>query len=247
MTPREARFILEACRPNGADEGDPRIAEAIRLLSSDRELRRWFQASQEFDRTIASKLTEVPVPEDLAQRIVVRKRAPALENPPWTRRRWLAAAASVGALGVASASLWNRSHVGKLDTFRSDMAIFMAEVWDRRFDLKDDRFAKLQDYLEGQPGMRSFDVPPELAGSRTLGCKTLRWEGHVTALVCFLPLVTQTVVHLLVVERKALTDPPGPKPQFVKLPTWQSAVWSAGDQVYLALTTASTERLTRCL
>jgi hypothetical protein len=44
-----------------------------------------------------------------------------------------------------------------------------------------------------------------------------------------------------------MTDAPGEEPLQAKLPTWNSAIWSRGDKVYLALTTAAPDKLTGCL
>ena len=62
-----------------------------------------------------------------------------------------------------------------------------------------------------------------------------------------MPKNAGTIVHILVVHRAALTDAPGDEPQLARLTNWNSATWSRGDKVYLALTTAETDKLTDCL
>ena len=62
-----------------------------------------------------------------------------------------------------------------------------------------------------------------------------------------MPKNAGTVVHILVVNRSALTDAPGDEPQLARLTNWNSAIWSRGDKVYLALTTAEADKLTGCL
>ena len=127
------------------------------------------------------------------------------------------------------------------------MADFMDRRWDHTFDLADPEYAKVKQWLESRSNSIQIDVPLTLAASRTIGCKTLQWHGNTATLICFMPKNAGTVVHILVVNRSALTDAPGEEPQLAKLPNWNSAVWSHGGKVYLALTTAEPDKLTRCL
>lgn len=101
-------------------------------------------------------------------------------------------------------------------------------------------------WLEKHAEPGRLEIPSVLADSRTVGCKELRWKRRRAALICFLPAHTRAVVHILVVDRSALIDPPGSEPQFLKLPRWNSATWSTGPNVYLALTTADSEELAAC-
>ena len=246
MNSLEARFILEACR-SGEIAADPKIAEALQAVKSDPELARWFAAAQELDRAIIDKLKAVPVPEDLPARIRAGESSTAPESRRWTRRRWLALAAGAAASALPAALILNRARPGDLTAFRNDMADFMNRRWDKTFDLADPEFANVKAWLESRSDSIQIDVPLTLEASRTIGCKTLAWRGNQAALICFSPKGTGAVVHILVVNRGALTDPPGEEPQLATLPNWNSAIWSRGDKVYLALTTADADKLTSCL
>ena len=127
------------------------------------------------------------------------------------------------------------------------MADFMDRGWDHTFDLADPEYARIKNWLESRTNAIQIDVPLALAASRTIGCKTLKWHGHVATLICFMPKKAGTVVHVLIVNRSALTHAPGSEPQLAKLTNWNSAIWSHGDKVYLALATAQTDKLTSCL
>lgn len=247
MNSLEAKFILEACRSVRLDESDPKIAEALRMMESDPELAQWFAASQEYDRTVIAKLKSVPVPEDLAERILAGR---ALEHPSPGRGsmgRWLALAALVIVLATLAALLIPRSRPGDIVTFRHDMEEFMDRGWDRTFDLSDPEFAKVKLWLESRNSALRIKLPAALATSPTLGCKNLDWHGNTATLICFLPKDAGTVVHILMVDRRALTDAPGEQPQLARLTRWNSAIWTSGDKVYLALTKAEPNRLTDCL
>ena len=69
MNREQAKLLLSACRPNGADADDPRLAEAFARLEHDAELQAWFAAEQAADKIIAAKLKAAPLPEDLLAQI----------------------------------------------------------------------------------------------------------------------------------------------------------------------------------
>jgi hypothetical protein len=247
MNSLEAQFILEACRAGDLDATDPKIAGAMQDMASDPELAGWFAATQELDRAVAAKLKAVPVPQDLPARIRAGGPATAPRPRTLTRRRWLALAASAAALALPAALVLTRTRPGDLAAFRNDMADFMDRRWDHTFDLADPEFANVKQWHESRNDSIRIDVPLALASSRTIGCRTLKWRGNQAALICFSPKGAGTVVHILVVNRSALTDAPGEEPQLARLPNWNSAAWSRGNKVYLALTTAAPEKLNECL
>ncbi len=246
MNSREAKFILESWHANEVGGDDPRFEEALRMVECDPELANWFAVSQDFDRSMREKLRSVPVPDELLERIRAGQPEVPVSPAPGSRRRFLAMAASVAVLGSVAGLAVFRRRAWPLTAFREDMAKFLDQVWDHTFDLAEDDYANVKQWLEkhGEPGR--LEIPSVLADSRTVGCKELRWKRRSAALICFLPAHTRAVVHILVVDRSALVDPPGPEPQFFKLPTWNSAIWSTGSNVYLALTTADSDKLAGC-
>ena len=246
MNSLEAKFILEACRSRDLDALDPKIAEALQAMESDPELARWFKESQAFDRVISTKLKAVTVPSDLAGRIRAGRSASAKAGRR-PRRHWLAVAALIAILALPVSLLIPRFLPRGFAAFRNDMADFMDERWDHTFDLPDPDFAKIKGWLESRSEPIKVDVPLILAASRTYGCKTLKWHGTTATLICFVPQKAGTVVHVLVVERSALNNGPGEKPQFARLTNWNSAIWSRDEKIYLALTTAETDKLAACL
>ena len=247
MNSLEAKFILEVCRSGDLDASDPKIAEALQTMESDPELANWFAATQELDRALIAKLKAVPVPADLAGHIRAGKPVAEMETTRWTRRQWLSMAALIVIMAALAALMIPRSAPADLATFRNDMADFMDRRWDRTFDLADPEFTKVKQWLESRTDSIRIDVPLALAASRTIGCKTLAWHGQTATLICFTPKNAGTVVHILIVNRSALTDAPGEEPQLARLPNWNSATWSHGDKTYLALTTAEAEKLGSCL
>lgn len=246
MNSLEAKFILEACRSGELDADDPRIAEALRAMESDSELARWFAEAQQLDRAITTKLKSVPVPADLLARIRAGEASSPGQGTPLTRRRWLAIAAAGVAAAIPAALFLTRSRPGSLATFRNDMAAFM-DGWNFTFDLDEIDFVKVRDWLQTRGTLEKITVPATLAGSNTIGCKTLRWQGNRAALICFSPRGVGATIHFFAVTRQAVIDPPPVAPETLKLPKWNSATWADENNVYLALTTADPDKLSRCL
>src|SRR5471030_253843 len=76
MDDKEARLILQAYRPNDADRDDSQFAAALKEVSRNPELARWFGEEQEFDRAMAAQLAAVPAPFGLKTRILAQGATP---------------------------------------------------------------------------------------------------------------------------------------------------------------------------
>ncbi len=70
MTLQEARCRLAARRPNGADDADPVIAEALILLRQNPKTEDWVRLEQSSDQQIAAQLRQVKPPSDLKERLL---------------------------------------------------------------------------------------------------------------------------------------------------------------------------------
>jgi anti-sigma factor RsiW len=103
MTTSEAKFILHARRPNGGDDADPSIVEALAKARQDPELAAWLAKEHAFDTLIATKLSELPPPAGLREAILPGARA-RRPQPIWRRPYALGLAASVALIfgGLAS-------------------------------------------------------------------------------------------------------------------------------------------------
>lgn len=94
MNSNEAKFILQARRPDGTDDAEPRFAEALEQARRDPALGEWLAKEQAFDAAVAAKLRAVQPPADLRAAILAGAKAsrPAVW---WKRPQVLAMAASV--------------------------------------------------------------------------------------------------------------------------------------------------------
>ena len=75
MKKDEAKFLLRAYRPQGADAQDPAFAEALAAARNDPELAAWLAAEEAFDATLAGKLREITPPAGLEEAIIAGIRA----------------------------------------------------------------------------------------------------------------------------------------------------------------------------
>lgn len=94
MNTTEAKFILQARRPNGRDDADPRFVEALTQARHDPALAEWLAKEQAFDTQIAAKLTALQPPAGLREAILAGARV-GRPIPFWRRPYVLGLAASV--------------------------------------------------------------------------------------------------------------------------------------------------------
>lgn len=118
MKNEEAKFILHAYRPSGADAADASFAEALAHVRQDPVIAEWFAAQQAFDRVVSDKLAEVAPPAGLREAILTGAKfdAARCSEAPRPQSRWTGAsgwwmglAASVAVLLAASLALWPKS------------------------------------------------------------------------------------------------------------------------------------------
>jgi hypothetical protein len=110
MNNQEARFILEAYRPDGRDASEPMFTEALAQAERDPELRAWFDRQRKFDATVAAKLREFAPPAELRGAILAGVRASQPRPHWWTNPRWLAVAAAIAVLAAVSVTLTRSRH-----------------------------------------------------------------------------------------------------------------------------------------
>lgn len=247
MTRDEAKFLLSARRPNGADDADPQMAEALAQAKQDPELTRWLAASVEFDQAVTTRLTALPPPADLKQRILAGRSVAHFPATTARRRVWALSAAALVAGLLGLAALWWQQRPPTLATLKGHLAEYLEKDWNHAFDLSNSDFATIHDWLRAQPRPVHFAAPAGLAAGRTYGCKTFECCGLPATMVCFTPKGGTTVVHVFRVQATALPDAPTKAPQFTRINQWTAASWAGDDEVYVAFTTASPEELARWL
>ena len=178
MKREEAQFILGAYRPDGSDATSEEFAESLQMAANDPELAQWLAREQEIDRLITEKLSGVPAPSGLRERIlaggrVSRKRA-------WFRRpAWLALAAAVLLFaGLGGYFMW--------PVTGRDLPEFAMNYANRGIVLekRDHDLTQLRIWLASR-NMPPPTVPVKLAALEKLGCRTIRFQGRDVSLLCF--------------------------------------------------------------
>lgn len=185
MNNEEAKFILQAYRPNGTDAGEATFRAALEQLQRDPALREWFAREQAFDAAVSTKFNAVPAPAGLRETILAggRVTAPDPVRAVWWRQpRLMAAAAGIAVVFTAGFALWPRP--------------VPAGATLPDFALADVRYSathgghtaeagSLQALLSEPTTRLGHGLPVNLAALRKAGCRTLSFDGREVFEVCF--------------------------------------------------------------
>jgi hypothetical protein len=246
MDRQEAMFVLQARRPNDRDAGQPAFDEALALVEGDPELKAWWDAQQAFDRTVAAKLEEVPVPADLRATILAGRKIEQLTPQPHLLS-WLAAAAVVAILCVAG-TLRQNDEYGPLA--QADYAMTVLPLLNNDsppLAMTSPDLGKIAAWLKSQDAPLGT-LPAKMNGVPSVGCQKFAVHGHTVSLICF-AMTDGHIAHLFIVDQKALTDPPaaGSAPEYNYVQGWSTASWSEGHMSYLLATQDGADALKQLL
>lgn len=231
MDNERARFILQACRPGGADANDPQFAEALEQARRDPALAKWFDEQQALDEAIAAKLESAPVPRDLKSSILAARTV--VRPPAWWRRPATLAWAACLALLLSLGGLWFKANTGYA-AYHRDMVEAVASL--DSLDLQESDIGKIQRWLGAARAPSRFALPAGLQELAGLGCRVLDWRGKKVTLICFCDdsKGLRDKVHLLVIDTRNLPGArPGPKPQFEENGHIATASWSDEEYTYI--------------
>ena len=248
MDREEAKQVLQAHRPVDLDTTQPAFAEALALAENDPELRAWWEAQQAFDRKVAAKLHGVPVPADLRANILAGHKI----VEPFALRPffpfWLAAAASVAIVCAVSASFHSSylasQHIST-DAFHSATLDFVSNDGPDLGMTSTDH-TQIMAWLKQQNAPMGT-MPDKMAALPTVGCQKFAVKGHDVSLICF-TMADGKIVHLFMVERDALAEPPLPMAPDMKMVNgWATASWSDEHMSYMLATQDSLVALKQLL
>ncbi len=233
MDKNEAKIILQAYRPTGADAADPHFAEALKLAQEDAELKAWFEEQQAFDLTVSAKLRKAPVPADLRASILAGRKV--LPAPIWRRRpaALLAAVAAMLMLLAVPFVLQTRN-TPQFTDFKQDGMAFLDTL--NKLDMSSKDHEAIREWLAVNGGHRQFSLPTQLGAKPSLGCRVFEWKGNKVTLICFNTTVSNKFeeVHLLVIDEKAFRNrPPEGKPLLEHNGEWDTASWRADGLTYV--------------
>jgi len=184
MNNLEAKFILQAYRPGGADASDATFTAALEQSRRDPGLEQWFAQSQTFDTAISAKLSQIQAPAGLREAILAGGR---MTNPDTTRLSWwrqpaFAAAAGVAVLIAASMAFWPKQAVA--NSALSDFALTDA-LHSETHGGHGAEAGLLQATLNQPTTRLNQGLPVDFAALRKAGCRTVRFKGHEVLELCF--------------------------------------------------------------
>ena len=180
----EAKFILQAYRPNGADTGDATFVAALDQARLDPGLGQWFAQAQAFDNAICAKLSQLQAPAGLRETILAggRVTSPDTTRQSWWRQPAFAAAASVAVLIAVSMAFWPKQAVA--NSVLGDFALADAMRSETHGGHGEETGA-LEAALN-QPATRlGSNLPVNFSALRKAGCRTVSFSGHEVLEVCF--------------------------------------------------------------
>jgi len=182
MNTTEAKFILQARRPDGQDDADPRFAQALEQARRDPALAEWFAREQAFDSAVAGKLRAVRPPVGLRDAILAGARM-SRRVPFWRRSQVLALAACV-TIVIGLAAFWSALHPAA-DMERLALGV-MNEVGSEAHHAAMPRArGRLQALLADSSTRLAAGLPLDLSQLKADGCRSLRIGGHEVLEVCF--------------------------------------------------------------
>lgn len=246
MNNTEAKFILSAYRPNGADADDATFCAALAQAKTDPALARWFELEQGFDRALCAKLGEIAPPPGLREAILVGARVsagPSVNRAWWRLPVWMAAAACIAVLFAAG--LMFRSGGGTAQGTLPDFVVADAQrsmghgVEGGHHPALESLF-KPADVRLGQPVAMDFE------GLRRAGCRAISFAGKPVLEVCFER--NGMWFHCYVVRR---SDFPAlgadAAPRIAQFGRSHIAQWGDADHVYMVVSKTGREALQRLI
>ena len=210
MIREEAEELLNAMRPHGADAADPVFREALELARKDSDLGAWLARQQEFDQTLIEELSSIRPPEGLRETILESLGKTARPLQFW-RNAWpaLAAAAVLVAFFLSQHVVTLRNPSSRFQSFCSEVLAMVAVRPAPKLDLETASLGISQAFIQQHEAPQLGQFPLKLQAMATAGCRVFVWRQHLASLTCF-RLPSGTLLHLVVMEEKAVGDPKMP-------------------------------------
>jgi hypothetical protein len=244
MNNQEAKFILEAFRPNGGDADDVTFAAAIAQAQRDPELRAWWERQRTFDASVAGKLKEIAPPAGLRDSILAGVRASQPRRQWWSNPAWFAAAAVVAVLAVAMFSLRTSSDRGGVGELASAALSDMIEAHHQHTG-RPTPLAAVQQQL-ARMSLPLTNLRLDLDELRQKNCRTIRVGGREVFEFCFVR--DGTWFHVYAGRREDFA--PGaadPKSLLKSRDGFATTAWADAKYVYAIVTSDGMEALRRVI
>lgn len=240
MNTQEAKFILQARRPDGSDDGEPRFAEALEQARRDPALAEWLAREQAFDTAMADKLRAMQPPAELRAAILAGARM-GRTRPFWMKPQVLALAAC-GVILLGLVALWPVSRAAAGSTDQLALGVMGEVTSDAHREAMPQASGALRTWLTDSGTRLTAGVPGEFAQLKTQGCRSLTIGGREVLEVCFQRGGT---FHLYVARREDFSGEA--EPMFRERGGVASVAWADRRNAYVLVTDDGTEALRRLL
>lgn len=247
-----ARLILTSRRPDGSDDGDPVIQDALAQAARDPALQAWFARESRFDLAAAGALGELQPPPTLRAQILACMAAQRRVRSR-SRRHALFALAACLALclglfwfrpwqaGNAEAGEWLAVSEQTPRSVDQLLARALAESLDMAPDMGlARRGSALRKWLADPATLLASGVPFSDDELRAQGCRTLTIGGREVLQVCLKR--EGKLFHLYIAHSNDFPVAASGRPEPAQLAT-RSAIasaWREGSRIY-ALSVATDE------
>lgn len=255
MNSQEARLILCACRPDGQDQEDPSMRNALDLAEQDAQIAAWFAREQTLDGAVSAKVCSIKVPEGLRAEILAGAR---VTRPQVFWRRISTLSTAAAAVSLAALVVWNLeapksvnglpsfagggltgpAKVATLANFRGDVASAFAKMQEVGFtpDLRTNNPAQVNSYFKERIGVSTVpdvgQVVDQLGDARLFGCRIVDWRGHKVSMLCLNRGGEDA--HLFVIHREALTQMEDISPKSIGMESgYPVAAWRDANNAYV--------------
>ncbi|MBI2513431.1 MAG: hypothetical protein HYV96_15765 [Opitutae bacterium] len=245
MKNEEAKFVLHAYRPNGADAGDATFCAALEQVKQDPALEKWFGAQQAFDRAMCAKLGSVTPPESLRASILagakVSQDAPR-SGHSWWRSPVPMAAAAIALFLAAGVAFWPASvSAEQIAAFAISDTMHQSHEGGHG-----ENAAEFQAALSQANRRLGGGVPVDFATLRANGCRTIRFDGHDLLEVCFKR--DGKWFHCYVARAKDFPSLAARlSPTFTDKEGASAAAWSDGQHIFVVASKAGREAIQRLI
>jgi hypothetical protein len=243
MDNQEAKFILKAYRPGGADADNAVFCAALAQAERDPELRAWFEREQARDNVVAAKLKAVPIPAGLRESILAGGKMSTTHRSWWQQPTWLALAASVVILVSVAVTWQSRARAARLDLNQLTAQILDDAAHGERHGSHGQSANQLVSFLSQPTSKLALPFPLDLGRLKSDGCRTLTVAGHEVLEVCFERNGGE--FHLYVMARPSSRGLPK-DPQFTAQNGIHSVMWTGDHHLYV-MASAKDETALRAL
>ncbi|NBD38633.1 MAG: hypothetical protein GVY10_08700 [Verrucomicrobia bacterium] len=261
MNKARIKEILLAYRPGEGLEDDPDVRYALEKSQQDPELQCWLEEQRAFDGAVRAALQEIPVPDNLRERILsaaepeVEERAGPAAAAPETSGlvRWLhpavfASAAAIVIFLALSFTFWNPP-AGESAEDPVAVAQTARELHQSlQPSFRSNQKAALVNYIEKHGATPPKTLPARFSWEESFACQIFSVRGSSVSVICF-NTREHGKMHLYTFEKRAFPELRVPRQPVLGEGESDSAwaSWASDEAYHVLLTGEGRENLRAAL